>query len=196
MRSYLASGRKRKGGHRGTPQLFTPGGQRSLASSTPRRGCGGGWTTKSLACSTAGSISSRLAASMKQQCPPLPSLCGNGLRETRRTRAAFLCAGGKLVAMRRAFWLAMLVLTIILIGHKIWLSMSPFSRVPVWTVFAILGLPVVPIYYLWRDSRTRLKKKMIGLGLCEKCGYDLRASPDRCPECGTVTKHTSDLNSN
>ena len=54
--------------------------------------------------------------------------------------------------------------------------------VPPW--IPTLGL----VTALWVQSllshydRRRKRKK---LGLCVKCGYDLRGSKDRCPECGT-----------
>ena len=53
--------------------------------------------------------------------------------------------------------------------------------VPYWMLAAAAA--VLPLFRLPAAIRRRTRRKA---GLCQKCGYDLRESPDRCPECGTV----------
>ncbi len=52
-----------------------------------------------------------------------------------------------------------------------------------WQVVAVLA--TCPTLLLLRRFRCRLGRH--GDGLCPACGYDLRATPDRGPECGTAS---------
>ena len=49
---------------------------------------------------------------------------------------------------------------------------------PYWFIAALTG--VLP------EIRLCKRRRPFGPGYCARCGYDLRATPDRCPECGTV----------
>jgi hypothetical protein len=53
--------------------------------------------------------------------------------------------------------------------------------IPYWFIATLFAL--APIF----RSRALLSSRRRGRpGACRKCSYDLRATPDRCPECGTM----------
>jgi hypothetical protein len=94
-------------------------------------------------------------------------------------------------------------------AHQVWqeLSQAPsqaeVTRRQFWGVryvsysgasflnFNFLSIPypylLVPaLAPLWLYHRHRARRREAGAKPCPTCGYDLRATPDRCPECGAV----------
>ncbi len=71
------------------------------------------------------------------------------------------------------------------------------ERIRIWGVAHWLGLGVLCVPVMWivfRAWRSRITNR-IAKGLCARCGYDLRASPERCPECGAVRSGLRDAGS-
>jgi hypothetical protein len=60
---------------------------------------------------------------------------------------------------------------------RVWRTVT----VPLYALVLLLGL--APAVSFGRRLRARARRNR---GLCHRCGYDLRATPDRCPECGAV----------
>ena len=60
----------------------------------------------------------------------------------------------------------------------------PSWSVPHWLPAILLLALSRPLLIRIRSSCQR--RSRLHSGLCPSCGYDLRATPERCPECGTV----------
>lgn len=59
--------------------------------------------------------------------------------------------------------------------------------IPYWFLLVCAGLPLVV-----QLRRVRKWRRARRPGLCARCGYDLRATPTRCPECGRINTPTHD----
>jgi hypothetical protein len=72
-------------------------------------------------------------------------------------------------------------------------SHSRHFQVPHWAV--ALCLAVAPAYWIVVVPKRRRQQKRSLAGFCLNCGYDLRATPNRCPECGTIPSETKVISS-
>ena len=62
---------------------------------------------------------------------------------------------------------------------------TPLVAVSDWLIAVLAGMVPIRVAITWMWLRRRQRKR-VAMGQCLKCGYDLRASPNRCPECGTA----------
>ena len=59
-------------------------------------------------------------------------------------------------------------------------------RVPYWLPALVAAVPPA----VWALRRRR-EARRVSTGRCHCCGYDLRATPDRCPECGAEPRRAA-----
>ncbi len=64
------------------------------------------------------------------------------------------------------------------------LTTIPADPIAKWPWFVIGAIPAVGVLIVCR--RGLVRRRLRRAGCCSNCGYDLRATPGRCPECGVI----------
>lgn len=115
---------------------------------------------------------------------PLPGTVGLSAWFRRKDRPIAVVQGYLSVAFAVASFAVTVYAIVIVLSLPRWFG----GRIP-WGISWAVVTPLIgtvgfglSAYLSFRKVR-RLESRP---GLCRNCGYDLRATPDRCPECGGV----------
>jgi hypothetical protein len=65
-------------------------------------------------------------------------------------------------------------------------AITSYEQAEMATIVITVSSTILPLIWLFDRHKAQHARRRIESGQCPRCGYNLRATPDRCPECGTI----------